>query len=196
MNVAVTRAAEGFPRRAFTVEDIRRMIEAGVISADEKFELIEGELVMMAAKHIVHDKIKNALVVSIARALPQDLALCVENSLQLADNILVEPDIAIIANSVYQADPKSFARPGAEDVRLLIEIAASSLAYDRGLKARLYARHGVREFWVIDADQRMTFVHTDPSEEAWSSIVERGPQDELTTPALPGFSLRLGAIDR
>ena len=50
MTVAVTSAAEGFPRRAFTVEDMGRMIDAGVIGEDEKFELIEGEIVMMAAK--------------------------------------------------------------------------------------------------------------------------------------------------
>jgi hypothetical protein len=63
MNIAVTTAAEGFPRRAFTVEDISRMIEAGIISEDEKFELIEGEIVMMAAKGIVHERIKSALIV-------------------------------------------------------------------------------------------------------------------------------------
>jgi hypothetical protein len=52
MNVTATTAAEGFPRRAFTVEDIGRMIEAGVIREDEKFELIEGEIVMMAARAV------------------------------------------------------------------------------------------------------------------------------------------------
>jgi len=52
MIVAVTTAAEGFPRRAFTVEDVIRVIEAGVIGEDEKFELIEGEIAMMAAKGI------------------------------------------------------------------------------------------------------------------------------------------------
>jgi len=69
-----------------------------------------------------------------------------------------------------------------------------SLAYDRGIKARLYARHGIREFWVIDADTRVTFVHTGPSGETWSSIVERGPQEVLTTPAAPGFSIRLADL--
>src|ERR1700686_2470345 len=144
MNVAITRAAEGFPRRAFTVDDISRMIDAGVIGEDENFELIEGDLVMMAAKHIVHEKIKSALIISIARVLPQGMFLGVESSLQLAKDILVEPDIAIISSSVYAGDPKSFARPRSEDVRFLIEVSASSLTYDRGVKARLYARHGVR----------------------------------------------------
>jgi hypothetical protein len=61
MNVAITRAAEGFPRRAFTVDDIRRMIDAQIIGEDEKFELIEGEIVMMASKGIAHEGIKSAL---------------------------------------------------------------------------------------------------------------------------------------
>jgi hypothetical protein len=48
MNIAVARAADGLPRRAFTVDDIHRMIEAGIFSEDERFELIEGDLVMMS----------------------------------------------------------------------------------------------------------------------------------------------------
>jgi Uma2 family endonuclease len=68
------------------------------------------------------------------------------------------------------------------------------LIFDRGVKARLYARHGFREFWVIDADTRVTWVYTGPSGETWSSIVERGPQDVLTTPAVPGFAIRLADI--
>jgi len=194
MNVAVTRAAEGFPRRAFTVDDVSRMMEAGIIGEDENFELIEGDLVVMAAKHIGHDGIKNALNMALARAAPEGVYVAVECSLQLAKDILVEPDLTVISQSVYAANPKSFARPRPEDVLLVIEVAASSLLYDRGIKARLYARYGIREFWVIDADERKTWVHTDPSGETWSSIVERRAQDTLTTPALPGFSIRLADI--
>jgi hypothetical protein len=125
MNVAIPRAAEGFPRRAFTVDDISRMIEAGVIAEDENFELIEGDLVVMAAKHVGHDGIKNALNMALARSAPEGVFIAIECTLQLARDILVEPDIAVVSRSVYAADPKSFARPGPQDVRLLIEIAAS-----------------------------------------------------------------------
>jgi Uma2 family endonuclease len=194
MNVAITKAAEGFPRRAFTVDDISRMMEAGVLGEDENFELIEGDLVVMAAKHVGHDGIKNELTMALAKCAPDGVFIAIECSLQLAKDILVEPDIAVISRAVYAAERKTFARPRPEDVPLLIEIAASSLAFDRGVKARLYARHGIREFWVIDADKRVTFVHTGPSGETWSSIVERGPQDALTTPAVPGFSIRLADI--
>jgi Uma2 family endonuclease len=194
MNVAITTAAEGFPRRAFTVDDISRMMEAGIIGEDENFELIEGDLVVMAAKHVGHDGIKNELAMALAKSAPQGMFVAIACTLQLAKDILVEPDIAIVSRGVYAAERKTFARPRPEDVPLLIEIAASSLAFDRGVKARLYARHGFREFWVIDADRRVAWVYTGPSGETWSSIVERGPQDVLTTPAVPGFAIRLADI--
>jgi Uma2 family endonuclease len=194
MNIAFTRAADGLPRRAFTVDDISHMIEAGIVREDERFELIEGDIVMMSPKHIAHDRIKNALTMALVRAAPPDVFVGVEATLQLAHNILVEPDITVLASSVYSADPKTFARPRAEAVLLVIEVADSSLRYDRRIKARLYVRHGIREFWVIDANERITWIHTGPTGEEWSSIVERAPTDLLTTSALPNFSMRLADI--
>jgi Uma2 family endonuclease len=195
MNVAVTTAAEGFPRRAFTVEDISRMIEAGIIREDEKFELIEGEIVMMAAKGIVHERIKSALLIAVARALPDDLTVGVEATLQLTNTIMLEPDIAVFPKELFKKSSVGFAQLDPGEAYLVIEVAASSLAYDKGLKARLYARHRVREFWVVDANERATWVHTGPSGDGWSSVVKCGPQDALTASALPGFSIRLGEID-
>ena len=195
MNVAWTQAAEGLPRRAFTVEDVRRMIEVGVIGEDEKFELIEGEFVMMAAKGPLHDIIKSLLAMAMVRAAPDGLVVGVENTLQLADDILVDPDICVVARSVYSTDATGFVRPTAKDVLLLIEVAVSSMAYDRQVKARLYARHGIREFWVIDANERITWIHTQPTGDTWGSVIEHRPADTLTTPALPGFSIRLAEID-
>jgi Uma2 family endonuclease len=194
MNIAVTKAADSLRRRAFSVDDISRMMEAGILGEDENFELIEGDLVMMAAKHVGHDKIKFVLNRAFNRVAPDELFVAIEPSLQLAKDVLVEPDIALIRQSVYDAQLKTFARPMSEDVRLVIEIAGSSLSYDRGIKARIYARHRIPEFWVIDAAERKTFVYTGPSGDTWSSIVERGPMDPLMTSALHGFSIRLGDI--
>jgi Uma2 family endonuclease len=195
MNVAWTRAAEGFPRRAFTVDDVRRMVDAGVLDEDERFELVEGEFVMMASKGIAHEVVKSALLLALARALPDDLRLGVEATLRLTGMTMLEPALAIFPRRVFQNPVSGFANLEPGDALLVIEVAASSMAYDRGLKARLYARHQVHEFWVVDANERVTWVHTNPVADGWSSIVERGPQDILTTPALPGFSIRLADID-
>jgi Uma2 family endonuclease len=191
MNVAVTTAAEGFPRRAFTVDDIARMIDAGVLHEDEKFELIEGEIVMMAAKGIAHERIKAALNIAVVRALPNHLTVGVEATLRLTDTIMLEPDIAVFPKALFSKSGVRFTNLDPGEAELVIEVAVSSIAYDKGLKARLYARHRVKEFWVIDANARIAWVHTGASGDGWSSIVERGPHDVLTTPTLPGFSIRL-----
>ena len=195
MNVAVTRAAEGFPRRAFTVDDISRMMDAGIISEGEKFELIEGEIVMMASKGIAHERIKSALNIAIVRTLPDDLTVGVEATLRLTDTIMLGPDLAVFPKTLFRKSASGFAQLDPGEALLVVEVAASSLAYDKGLKARLYARHRVKEFWVVDANTQITWVHKDASGDGWSSIVERGPEETLTTPALPAFAMRLADID-
>jgi len=194
MNIALTKPDDSLRRRAFTVDDVSRMMEAGILGEDENFELIEGDLVMAASKHVGHDKIRFVLNRMFNRVAPEDVFVALEPSLQLAKDVLLEPDIVLIRESVYDAGAKTFAKPRPEDIRLVVEVSASSLSYDRGIKARLYARHRIPEYWVIDAAERKTFVHTGPSGDAWSSILERGPMDLLTTAALPGFSIRLGDI--
>jgi Uma2 family endonuclease len=195
MNVAATNAAEGFPRRAFTVDDIARMIDADIIGEDEKFELIEGEIVMSAAKGSAHERIESALTIAVVRALPDHLTIGVETTPGLTNTIMLEPDIAVFPKELFQKSSVRFAQLDPGQAALVIEVAASSLAYDKGLKARLYARHRVKEFWVVDANTGITWVHTGPSGEQWSSIVDRGPDDVLATSTLPGFSIRLGEID-
>jgi Uma2 family endonuclease len=194
MNIAATTAAEGLPRRVFTVEDVSRMIEAGILREDERFELVEGEIVMMAAKGIAHERMKSALNIALVRALPDHLTLGVEITLRLTDTVMLEPDIAVFPKELLTRSSTGFARLDPGEAHLVIEVAATSLAYDRGLKARLYARHRVREFWVVDANERITWVHTGPSGDAWSSVVKRAPEDALSTSALPAFSIRLGEI--
>src|SRR5947209_20111507 len=113
------------------------MLDAGVIREQEKFELIEGEIVVMSPKSIAHDDIQNALNLVLVRAVPERFSVGNGSSLQLGENILVEPDLAIISRELYKTDRRGFARPTAEDVLLVIEIAVASLTYDRETKARL-----------------------------------------------------------
>jgi Uma2 family endonuclease len=195
MNVAWTRAAEGFPRRAFTVADVQRMLDSGIIAEGERVELIKGELVVMAAKSVAHDNVQNALNLLFAKVVPAGLYVGNSSTLQLTEDILVEPDLAIISRGLYKRSAKGFARPRAEDVLLVVEIAVSSLAYDRDVKAQLYAEHGIREYWLIDANERTTWIHTGPSADGWTSIVERAPDEVLTTPALLGLAVKLNEID-
>ncbi len=188
MRASVTRAAEGFDRRSFTVDEILRMQEAGIISEDENFELIEGEIVPMRAKSHVHELIKSALNMAIVPAIPKGLWLGIETSIYLAKKTFVEPDLVIYPRGLKLESVKG------SDIVLAIEVALTTLAYDRGLKSRLYAKHGFQEFWVVDAAARRTYVHSAPSGKTWTKTSERGPEDELNHPALPGFKLRLADV--
>jgi Uma2 family endonuclease len=188
MRTDVTRAAEGFDRRSFTVAEILRMQDAGIISEDENFELIEVEIVPMRAKTHIHELIKSALNIGIARALPERLWLGVETTICLSPNTFVEPDLVVYPRGIKLEEVKG------SDILLAIEVGATSLAYDRGLKAHLYARHGVNELWVIDAARRRTFIHGGPGPAGWRSVAERNRDEALTLAALPGFSVELGSI--
>jgi Uma2 family endonuclease len=195
MNVAVTRAAEGFDRRSFTVHDVGRMIDNGIMEEDERVELVEGELVVMAAKGYTHDLIKNGLNLALVQALPSDMMIGVENSIQFTDHTILQSDLAVFKRSSRVRSDANFAYFDPGNLLLAIEVAVSSLNYDRGLKARLYARYGVSEFWVIDADERIAWVHRGPNDDSWSSITERGATEALTTPILSSLALRLGDIE-
>ena len=111
-----------------------------------------------------------------------------ETTIYLSANTFVEPDLVIYPRGIKLEDVKG------SDILLAIEVAVTSLAYDRGLKARLYARHGVNELWVIDAERRRTFVYSGPGSAGWRTTAERGRDEALTLAALPGFSAELGAI--
>ena len=78
---------------------------------------------------------------------------------------------------------------------LIVEVAQSSLGYDRGRKAALYASFGVQEFWVVDANERIAWVHTGPTPTAGPRSSSVVLTTRSTTPALPGFSVKLGELD-
>ncbi len=176
------------PRRAFSVKDVLRMQKAGVIGPDEKFELVEGEIVPVQSKTHAHELIKSYLGIEISRRLPDDLWLGFESSMYLSDRTILEPDLV-----VYKRGLKLEAIRG-PDIILAIEVSLTTLVYDRGLKASLYAKYGVQELWVIDASKRRTFVHTGASAAGWSAVREAGPKVKLTCAALPGFGVKLGEI--
>lgn len=190
MNIAVTRAAEGLPRRSFTVAEIRRMVEAGIIAEDENFELIEGELVPMSPKGNQHEVIKAAINRILARHAPADLRLAIETSLYLNERTFVEPDLCLYPKRILPEDVKG------GDVLLAIEVAGSSMPYDRGLKARIYARHGVAELWVIDTSTRVTWVHRRPDADGnWGSVEKIAADASLAPLALPDLSMRMAELD-
>lgn len=190
MNIVATRAAEGFPRRSFTVAEIRQMVDAGIIAEDENFELIDGEVVPISPKGNQHEVIKSALNVSLARQKPDDLRLAIESSLYLDERTFLEPDFILYPKRLLPEDASG------TDILLAVEVAASSMKYDRGLKAKIYARHGVHELWVIDADTRVTWVHRRPQADGqWGHIEAIAADQSLSPEMIAMVSVRMADLD-
>ena len=177
-------------RRLFTVDEYECMAEAGVLHEDERVELIEGEIVRMAAIGARH-----AMCVTDLQEwfMPRLLGRAIvrgQNPLRLARSE-PEPDILIVR---LRADRYGAAHPGPADVLLLIEVAQSSLGYDRQRKLPLYAAAGIPEVWIADLDGERMLVHREPQRRRYASVVtvERG--DLLTPLAFPDLTLTLDDV--
>lgn len=186
MNVPVSRAAEGLARRAFTIADLERMAEVGLIAPDERLELIGGEIVPMSPKGSRHETIKAAINFRWGQRCPDGFAFIPETGLRLDERTYIEPDFIVFERKRRLAELRG------PDVLLAVEVADSSLRYDLDRKPLVYAGFGVRELWVIDAERRAVHRHAEPSPLGYKRIEEYGGADRLTplhAPAQFAFAL-------
>jgi Uma2 family endonuclease len=167
--------APAMTRRSFSVAELDAMFEAQILSRDEKIELIDGEIVQMNAQMMPHGVIKFNLAARLLALLPASFRVSVETTVKLDNVTLVDPDILItprkpVERRYFQND----------ELLLVIEVADTSLAYDMGIKAKLYARASVEELWVVDVNGSQTWVHREPSEQGYASIVSMPFETELS----------------
>ena len=173
-----------------TVAEVYALQEAGVIDEGESFELIDGEIVpMAAAKFSHHERMKSRLNEAIVLAKPAGTALFVEPSVTLDESTFVEPDLAVWPRPIESQAVRG------PDLLLVIEVAVSSLGYDLRLKAELYARHGIREYWVVDAVRETIRVHRLPVGDAYTDVEEYEAHDTVAPLLLPGVTIRLDTLD-
>jgi Uma2 family endonuclease len=186
----VTSAAEGLPRRRFTVAEVEAMVAAGVMEEDERVELIGGELVPMSPKGNHHEVLKAALLQRWYRAAPDGFGLVPETTFRLSEDTYLEPDVVIY--------PRATGIPGlaADNVLLVVEIADSSLRYDIGRKAALYASFGIRELWVIDAVRLTTRIFREPAADGYRDARDYPATERLVPLFAPeAFAVRLDELE-
>ena len=183
-----TQAAEGLPRRRFSVGEIEAMVRAGVIDEDERFELIGGEVVPMSPKGARHEWIKIELNRFFQRVAPEHLTIAPETTLRLDAATYLEPDFCVFRRDL---DLTNLDGPA---VLLAIEVADFSLAYDRGRKIGVYAAFGVREVWVIDAKRATTWLHRRLGAEGYGEISEAATSELLTPVLADELAVRLSDL--
>jgi Uma2 family endonuclease len=186
---ATTQVADGLPRRAWTVDEVERMVQYGVLCEPEPFELIGGELVAMAPKDRRHEVLRTELAHYWARRMGDDLKVVSETSLRLGEHDAPEPDIIIFPADLLAPDVR------ADTVLIVVEVADSSLPKDLVTKAPRYAAAGVREYWVINARSLTTTVHREPRQTGEYGYCREHKATETLTPTLaPSLAVRIADL--
>ncbi len=179
------------PRHRLTRRDYYRLGEAGILGEGDRVELLEGQLVDMSPigpRHtIITDNLLNLLVVDF-RGRAQ--VRCQE-PVVLDDGSEPQPDFAMVRRP-WVGYPHT--HPGPEDIFLLIEVADSSLDFDRTVKLELYARACVREVWIVDLTTDGVLVHRGPSGGEYGSVVRVEAPGVLEVEALPGVAIPVAAV--
>jgi Uma2 family endonuclease len=180
------------PRRALTVDEYHKMGEAGVLKEDDRVELIEGELIKMAPIGGRHLQLVNLITGILVFAVEDKAVVSTQNPILLPPYNEPQPDIVLLAPEVKYRQ----AVPTVEDILLVIEIADTTLVYDRDTKIPIYARHGIPEAWVLDAANERTFIFLQPGPQGYRQILSPKREETISPSLLPGVEIKLSDIWR
>lgn len=173
----------------FTVQDYHKMAEAGILCEDDPVELIDGEVVEMSPIGDRHIASVNRCARILHRTLPEaDVIISIQNPIQLGPHSEPQPDVAVVR---FRADFYSGSTAKPEDVLLVIEVADSSLRYDRGTKLPVYAAAGIPEAWLLDLEGEALERHHDPAGGRYGVITRVGRGKELASTTVEGLVLRV-----
>ena len=173
-------------RHLFTVDDFARMGEAGIFTANDRVELIDGEVRTMNPIGPPHAWIVNRLMRLLITRLADTAYVSSQNPIRLGPHTEPQPDVVVARQrgSAYREQ-----HPEAGDVLLVIEVADSSLLYDRLEKAPRYGQAGIPEMWIVDVAAKTVTVYTGPGPDGYSRerIVSGG--ETVTSTAVAGLRL-------
>ena len=178
-------------RRKISVAEYHRMGEAGILHEDDRIELIEGDLVAMSPIGSSHNGAADWLTRTLIAALGGRGIVRVQGSIRLDHQTEPQPDFAVLRprEDFYRKAPA-----GPADVLLIIEIADSSLRFDRSVKRPLYARHGIPEYWIVDLQGEMVEVCRTPTRHGYASVTRLGRDGALRIEAMPDIAISITAL--
>ena len=188
MNIELAGHPPLAEKRLLSVDDYHRMAEAGILAPDERVELIEGEIVTMAPIGPEHVSIVNRLTRTLVDGLGDEAIVSPQNPVVLPRHSEPEPDLALLRP---REDWYRRAKPLPADVLLLIEVAESTLRYDREVKRPLYAAHGIPEYWLIDVNGRRLLRFSRPTDDGYEDEGTVNDLRALEPASLPGTPIDL-----
>jgi Uma2 family endonuclease len=186
-------ALENIQRRKLSVDEFNRLGAAGVLGEDDRVELIDGEMIEMAPIGTRHLSKVNRLSRMLSLAVAQDAIVSTQNPIALPPRNELQADIALLRPRV---DDYEATLPAASDVLLVIEIADTTVAYDREVKIPIYAQHGIVEVWLLDIQGGSLSVHRDPSLQGNQRVFVPQNTETVSPMLLPGVAIDLAEVWR
>ena len=184
-------SALDLPVRRFTVAEYYAMAEAGILTEDDRVELIDGVIVEMSPVGSRHVGCVNLYTRWLSQLVGDRAILQVQGSIHLDDDTEPQPDLALLRD---RPDFYSSSHAEPSDVMLLIEVADSSVGYDRHEKLPRYARAGIPEVWITVLPERIIEAHTEPSGGRYTRNRIYVPGDTISPGALPDIELAVSDI--
>ena len=178
-------------RHRLSVDEYHRMGSTGILPEDSRVELINGEIIDMAPIGSRHAAAVRQLTHILSRAVGDTAIVSVQNPIQLDPHTESQPDLALLQP---REDFYKTAHPRAGDVLLVIEVADSSLRYDREIKIPLYARHGIPEVWLVDLLDNRLLHFRDGASEGYREESQAVALEGLSPLHLPGAALDLRGL--
>ena len=178
-------------KRLFTVSEYHSLAEAGILTEDDRVELIEGEIFQMAPIGNRHAGCVKRLNRLFSSGLGDRVLLGVQDPIVVDDHSEPEPDISVLRP---RPDDYSTSHPTPEDIFLVVEVADSSAPFDRFKKIPVYARNGIPEVWLIDLTTDRIEVYREPSAMSYRDVRQLKAGDRLVPLTFPDLVLEVGEI--
>jgi Uma2 family endonuclease len=183
--------AVAFARHSFSVHDYARMRESGILTEDDRVELIDGEIRIMSPIGSLHAAIVTKIVKFLTSQVNDSAIISPQNPVRLNDVSEPQPDIAILR---YRADYYAQAHPEADDILILVEVADITLSYDREEKTPRYAAAGIPEVWIVNLPEQLIEQYTQPIRGQYTRIQKVLLGEILISPTVSTLRLDTAAI--
>jgi Uma2 family endonuclease len=178
-------------KRAFTVDEYSLMGEAGILTEDDRVELLRGEVIKISPIGSRHAACVKRLNTLLGRLVGQQFIVSVQDPIRLDDFSAPQPDVALLRS---RDDFYAQAHPTAGDVVLIVEVADTSARYDREEKVPLYAEAGIPEVWLISLSEETIEIYFEPVGGAYRDTLRVSRGETFTSPSVLVLTLDVSRV--
>ena len=178
-------------RRRFTVAEYYALAKIGILAENDRVELLEGDLIVMPPIGDWHAASVKRLNNVMLPLMQGRAIVSVQDPTRLNYRSEPQPDLMLLR---WRDDFYQEGHPGPDDVLLLIEVADTTVDYDRGAKLSAYARAGIPEVWIVTRQNRRIEAYTAPKEGAYTTVRHAGPGASIAPEAFPDVILEVDRV--